>query len=191
MEKPRVVTSVATEPLADTYIKNYLKQDSPSTNELALIQSIKKAARELCEPIANRAFARQTLLVTFDRGDFYENKIVLPRGPVYNISSVKAYDVEGTETELTLNTNYYKYGTDFPELEIGACSTTVPVGLVSGYVRYKVQYITGYTDEDPYKLPELYMIAMGKLASEWYHQRHDWIPVMTSQVREMIQNYSG
>lgn len=190
-------TDVTTEPLTETIIKNYIKYSDTNTTEVALINSMAKAARKAIEERYSLALAAQTLICYIQQSDIYDDKFILPRFPhkgyVANEFLVYAVDYEGTETALVKNTGYYLAGQAANELEINFNTVTTVVGLNTDYCDYKVQYIAGYgISSYTEALPDDLIVAMAKLVAEWYHNRGSWLPVISdySEVHRLCLPYS-
>jgi uncharacterized phiE125 gp8 family phage protein len=71
-----------------------------------LLNAIITAARENVEDITRRALLTQTWDYSFDKFPD-ENYIKIPFGNLQSVTSVKWKDTDGTETTLTLTTDYY------------------------------------------------------------------------------------
>lgn len=93
------------EPVSLAELKLHLRLDDDDSTEDALLNSILVAVREHVEGITRRALLTQTwdfCLDEFPRSDF----IKLPFGNLQSVTSVKWKDTDGTETTLTVTTDY-------------------------------------------------------------------------------------
>lgn len=162
----RVITAVTTEPLTSTEVKLHLRVDD--TTEDNLITILITAAREYCENYTGRALATQTVEAYFDTfgsDDYLE----LPRPPLQSVTSVIYKDSAGTETTMTVNTDYIvdsnsnvgrivlPYGETWPSF------TAYPVNPI------KITYVCGYYTSN--SIPKSIKQAMLLLIGHWYANR--------------------
>lgn len=115
---PVLVTAPATEPVALSDAKTFLRVDG--TADDSLITSLLVTARRACEEYCKRAFITQTWKLTLDRfpceDDFERDQywnllprgeqyaIQLPRQPVQSITSIKTADTANTQTTVAPET---------------------------------------------------------------------------------------
>jgi uncharacterized phiE125 gp8 family phage protein len=93
----KLITPPATEPVSLAEAKTQLAYDS---NDLdTYISNLIIAARQYCEEFQNRAYITQTLEKAFDK--FPENVFELPRPPLKSVTSIKCYDTDNVEHEIT------------------------------------------------------------------------------------------
>lgn len=97
-----VISPPATEPLALSEVKSFLKIES--SDEDVYLTGLIVATRQLIENYLHRALITQTLRLNFDY--FEERKIELWRAPIQSITSVKTTDSNNAQTTIS-NTNYY------------------------------------------------------------------------------------
>ena len=175
-------------------MKNYLKESyGTDAVEDALVVEFINSARLFVEDETRRAFVAQT--ITFQASDDEAiTELLLPYQPIISITSVHSIDVEGTETELTLNTNYNKVGmTGGTEttLLFNRFISTVPVGVVDTMESIRVIYSAGYADNAD--IPRDVVVGIMKLAAENYVNREssvDWsISQVPYDVQTMINHY--
>ena len=183
----KVKTDVTAEPLSLGVIKNYLKFDDTNIDEVALINTMVKAAREACEKYTGLSFAEKTLYAYFTPDDLNDMIIDLPYGPIKSRSdiSMKWIDQEGTETSMTVNTDFWIRGLNNTEIEVSTVWTTV--GVSNTTCDYRAEYIcgygiSGYTEA----LPSGLLLAMAKQVAEWFENREDWMPSLSSSVKKML-----
>ena len=177
----------------ESYIAQYTKEIAAETNasELALIKKMCVAARELCERETELTFGQKTLIAFYypDDVEFRDRELDLPYGPVSSISEVLSISEDGeTETTLTVGTGYYLLGGQFKRVSIPKVYTTQP-GTNSKNDSIKITYVAGFGAADCETLPEVLKVAMAKQVTEWWHNRNNWIPVLHSEIREILQNY--
>ena len=68
------------------------------------------------------------------RWKVYPKIVTLPSAPIVSVTSVKTIDEDGTEEALTLNTDYYSYGSSEIDLEV----------ITGDYPSLEVVYEAGY-----------------------------------------------
>jgi len=175
-------------------VEQYIKYTDTNTEESALIVKMATAARVVCEQFLNMSLAQKTIQVFFSR-DYAKRRgwrVSLPYGPVSlasgDITEVLAVGLDGTETAQTLNTGYYIVGNQFPEIQVFTISGTFPNNAAD--CNYKLTYTAGYgITNKTESLPESIRLAMEKLFYGWYHNRDNWIPVLTSEAEELLQPF--
>lgn len=153
-----VKTDEGTEPVTRAIVVNFIKYDETDATELTLIDSMTKAARELLEQLLNVSLKQKTYQVTFDSDSLDDYRLRLPYGPYKDTFTLSSYDNEGTETALTLNTDFYLTGNLFKELYIPSPST---------YDYYVAEFISGYGTGTE-TLPAVLSDAICKLVKFWY-----------------------
>lgn len=186
--QPRIKTDISTEPVTQAVAKNYIKYDGSDSTELALITSMIKSARELCEKHTGLVFAEKTIYFFVDPEDLdYRKRVDIPYYPIISVEAVYSIDDEGTETALTLNTGYYLYGMTQKQVYF---PNTILIGVdATEVVSYRVEYKAGYGHADTEALPEVLKMAILKQTAEWYENRENWIPVLSSEVEKILNNY--
>ena len=104
----RIVTDISTEVLTAATVQQYIKfDDTANTTELSLIAEMTSAVRALFEKRTGLSFGERTYECFFRRN---EAPFILPVNPVISVDKVETVDYQGTKTELTLNSGYYKRG---------------------------------------------------------------------------------
>jgi len=161
--KTWVKTDVVTEPVTSTEAKLFCKISG--TQDDTLIASLIKSARMTIENYTGLALAEKTLYTTFDLPGL-NNILDLPVQPVKSVASVKIIDIEGNETALTLNTDYYLIDSPWTKIKIGNV-------WVSDGVLLKVEYTVGYGASGCPALPEALKIAVLKEIATQYERRED------------------
>lgn len=158
-----VKTDVATEPVTSAEAKLWAK--IPSTADDSIVTMLITSAREAMEKYTNTSCASKTLIAEWD-GMPEEKVFKLPYGPISSITSVKTVDDEGTETALTLNTEYWVYGTIWKQVEIGK----IWPGDVT---RIKIEYVAGYGATNCPALPgELKECILKEIATSYFNREN-------------------
>lgn len=133
--------------------------------EDALFSDLITAAREYCEEITRRALATQTIEAYLQRFP-YCDRFELPRPPLQSVTSVKYTNSSGSETTMTVGTDYLVDtdslvgGIVLPYAEVWPTATLYPVNPI------KVRYVAGYTT-----LPRLIKQAMLLHIGYFYNNR--------------------
>jgi len=145
--------------------KNYLKQAYSGIDvEDTLIKEMVQAARQWIEEYINQSIIKkQVVAFTYDELEVFE----LPYPPVSSISEVAKIDLEGNETAMVKNTDYYEVGLTDKKLVLyktWATSGNEIVGLKATYIAKMA--------EIPYPLKD----ATRALLSEMYVNRGDASP---------------
>lgn len=155
--------------------------DADLTEHDARLTSYIKAARELAEEYTKRSFVEQEWLLTlwafstyeYAWGAAYPGAIVLPRGPVIAVNSLKYYDASGTQ--LTLDpSSYLLDASDEPSRLYPAYNQFWPSaawrpGAVE--VAYKAGYQSAGSPTDAATVPERARQAILALVSHWFANR--------------------
>ena len=143
-----------TEPVSLEEAKNHLRVSNDL--EDTLIGEIISSAREWCENYCNRSFIEKTVeLYISQANDTYEFDIT--HGPILSIDEVYSIDKSGTETLLTLNGDYYLYGSKYKTIEFTQSA--------SENISYKIVYTT--QDDCPDSVKQ----AILKLVNEMWVNR--------------------
>ena len=186
----KVTTDLSSEPIALAVAKNKIQATyGTDATEDAEINSLIKAARQMIEKYCNLSLGEKTIEILYHRDEVHDKRVKLPYGPHGDISEVVSIDQEGTETELELNSGYFKRGNQFKELEFKSMLAN-PFHESSGLTYdYKVTLSVGYgiseTTED---LPEVFKQAIGLQVAKWYHHQFDG--QLWEEVKKLINAYS-
>lgn len=101
----KLITAPTIEPITMLETKLHLRIGNDVSDEDSLVDAIIKASREHVEDITRRCLLTQTW--DFSIQDWPEaNYIKLPGGNLQSVTSVKWKDTDGTETTLTVTTDY-------------------------------------------------------------------------------------
>lgn len=157
-----IKTDATVEPVIEATLKNFIKYDESETTETALITSLAKAAREFLEQYLNVSLASKTYQLTFDYRAVDDYHLRIPFGPVVSITSLAYYDIEGTETALTKNTDYYVRGLKFQDLYIPSLPDDV---------YFILEYVSGYGGTGMEDVPETIKTAICELTKYWYDRQ--------------------
>lgn len=171
-----VQTQPSAEPLSEAEIRNYLK--ATDTADQALILMMGKTARKFCEEFTHRGLMTQTLKLSLDATEdmnnplwegmrtgpylnYYKNYIVLPRGPVTAVTSLKTFNDSDQATTMA-DSRYYVDTAREPSRIVLRTGETFPTALRvanSIEVIYTVGYANASSVPEPLKLGMLMHIA--------------------------------
>lgn len=143
-------------------MKNYLKQSYTNlTLEDRLIEQMIQSARRWIEGYINKSVIQKTI-VAFTTDELAEFDLPMP--PVTTITSVKRVDLQGTETTLTKNTDYYEIGLTEKTLQFMAIWATVSYSIAGIKVTYTAKM------EDAGELDICKTACMMIVAENYYHR---------------------
>ncbi len=147
--------------LAETL--NYLKQSYGTlTVEDTLVKDLIQSARMWIEEWIGQSIISKTIIAyTQDEMDYF----VLPMSPIVSVTTVYRISLEGVETLLTKNTDYYEVGLTSKTI----CTYPVWSSIGSSVVGIKVTYETGMT-EIPKTLKECCLALVSHL---YFHRGED------------------
>ena len=188
----RTITDLSSEPVTLAVVKNRIKAKyGTDATEDAEINSMIKAARQMIELYCDLSLGSKVIEIFYHADEVSAKRVRLPAGPHSVMTSVKRINQEGTETALTLNTDYYKRGTLFWELEF-LTSTVNPwsEGAVTAD-DYKIRLTAGYGitgDNATETIPEAIKQAIELQVLLWYHFNFDG--QIYSEVKKMLKRYS-
>ena len=169
----RIKTDLEAEPLILAVMSQFLKYEDNQTAENTLISSMISSVRTILEQRTGLVFAAKTFEVHFDPSDY---PFVIPVYPIISVDSMVAIDYKGTETSLTLNTDYYKTGLYEIDLIVNSLLNYDVMAESDKYKdRYKVTCKAGYGDDDTETLPVALLNAMQSQVFQWYQNRDDFM----------------
>ena len=170
----RIKTDLEAEPLSLIVMSQFLKYEDNQTAENTLISSMISSVRTILEQRTGLVFASKTFEVHFDPSDY---PFVIPVYPIISVDSMVAIDYQGTETDLTLNTDYYKTGMYEIDLIINSLLNYNPETLDDDkyHDRYKVTVKAGFGHDDTETLPVALLNAMQSQVFQWYQNRDDFM----------------
>lgn len=157
------VTSAATEPVTLADAKAHARVDVSADD--ALISSLIVAAREFCERCTGRTFAQRTFVQTMRHFPEYGADIIVQRSPLISVQSVNYYAADGTDTLMTVATDYRVRANAMPgRISLPVTFTRWPiVSTVDDAVR--IAYTAGGS------VPQIARQAMLMLIAHWYENR--------------------
>jgi len=189
----RVISDLASEPITTNVMKNRLKAKyGTDTTEDAEIASMIKSARQLIETYCNVSLGSKVIEIFVHADEIKSRRIRLPYGPhsVMTADYPVSVDQDGTETALTLNTDYYKRGNLFWELEF-LLATVNPWNEDSLTANdYKIRLTAGYGITGTYAtetIPNEYIEAIKIQVQQWYHNQYDW-GLLSGAVKNLLKN---
>jgi uncharacterized phiE125 gp8 family phage protein len=157
----RVVTDIVTEPVTAVEAKLYCKVQDTADDSLFTI--LITSARRMLEKYTSCSFAKKTIHATWvETPD--DNIIELPYGPIISVDKVYRIDEEGTEEELTLNSDYFVMGDQDAIIRITKYWSSGNVHENS----IRVEYKAGYGDTATEPLPtELKLAILKQIATDY------------------------
>jgi uncharacterized phiE125 gp8 family phage protein len=178
----------AVEPATLAEVKNYIKENyGTDTVEDTLITDMITAARMFIENETQVALVLQDVVYWAMDEDEAIGELRLPFAPVNTITSVVRKDMEGTETELTLNSDYYSYGLENDWIRLNKTWSTGAVDRDPIYITYESGHATAAA------MPKELKLACMKLVAENYVNRDssvDWsISSVPYDVAVWIEHY--
>jgi len=183
----RIKTDLSTEPVTATEAKNFCKVTTTADNDLFTI--LIKAARRSLEQFTSSSFAEKTIHATWIKMP-EDNELELPYGPIISVDAVYWIDSEGTETEATLNTDYWVLGDQDLVVKV---SNRWSSGWVSTDQSVRVEYTAGYGDTLTQTLPEELKLAIMKQIATDYEMREDVAPggvtVLSNESKRLAAPY--
>lgn len=187
----RVTADITSEPVELEVVKGYIRSQTGVTAEDTILNTMIKTARQKCEEYKGVAVAEKTISLTVCGDDIIDSRFVIPVYPVISVESITPYDNTGAAgTALTQGTDYYEYGVQNREVEILEKWFTVGVGA-EDIVQYIIVFKAGYGDDDTEELPEGFKMAIYKQVASWYINREDYLPVLSSEVKDMLDELFG
>jgi uncharacterized phiE125 gp8 family phage protein len=174
----------------EKWINKYITYPSDGdADNLALINEMCIAARELSEKELNRALAEKTLTVFWEldevkRQDF---RVSIPYGPISAIDSVYIVYADGTaDLELTANSDYYLFGNQYKDIWMAEVTGTAGTGEIAGY---KVSYVCGYDSSGCEAIPKALKVIMASQVWQWYDKRADNL-VLSAGTKKALQQFT-
>lgn len=178
MRQAVLKTTAASFPVTLPEAKNHLDiVDDDSQNEL--IQRLIEAGCEYVSEITSRALIESTWRLLLSRfpecGDDYEDRIVLPKGNLRSVTSVKYWPVGSSA--ITWNSTNYDVDTDSePGAVVLADSISWPTDSLRAFNGVEVEFVAGW-DEPGEASPSKGQVPIGikqailLLVGHWYENR--------------------
>lgn len=183
----RTHTDITTEPVSATEAKLFCRVTG--TEEDSLFTILISAARRALEQYTGASFAQKTLHVTFDKFDKSDDYYELPYGPIISVDAVYLIDSEGTESALTLNSDYYVFGDQDIKVRV---YKTWSSGL-SYPQSIRIEYKAGYGNAVTETLPAELKLAILKQIATDYEMRENIAPggitVLDNAARKLAAPY--
>jgi uncharacterized phiE125 gp8 family phage protein len=171
----RLITAPATEPVSLTEAKLQCRVDG--TDEDALLTLYIAAARSFVENCTGRALVSQTWEQVLD--DF-SDAMILPKGPVQSITSIKYFDT--SEVEQTLASDQYTLdNVSDPAWVVRPDDVTYP-DVADGVNNVIIRFVAGYSD-----LPGEIKAALLVLIASWFDNRST--AVIPQAVHDLLSNH--
>lgn len=139
----KIITAVATEPVALSEARLQLRLPDIVTEEDSLITAWITAAREAAEHYTGRALAAQTLEAVLDEFPGDDEAIDLPMPPVASVTSIKYDDEDGVEQ--TLATSKYALSTYGDSRRINLTYDSEWPDTRDQPNAVRIRFVTGYT----------------------------------------------
>lgn len=162
-------TAPASEPLSLEEVKAHLRE--PGTDEDALIEGLRLAAREYVEAYTNRALFTQSWYLKLDAFPCDDAPIVLPKPPCQSVTAITYVDQNGT-TQTWSSSLYQTALPSGPKAQYGriqpAYQQSYPLTR-SQPEAVTVEFIAGWSTVA--LIPESIRRAMLLMIGHWYTHR--------------------
>ncbi len=164
-----ITTEPTTEPLTTQEVKSHVRQDISDDDDY--IDALITAARKSAETFTNRQFITATYTLNLDRFPRGKNGTVikLSRPPIVSVSSVKYFDVDGTQQTLVADTDYQVDVLSEPGRLAPAPSMFWPSVQAERLNPIEIIYIAGYGAAGA--VPQGIKQALLLLVAHWYERR--------------------
>lgn len=179
-----LVTAPAEEPISLQDATAHLRLEDDAT-DVALVNSLIKAARQEAENHTHRAFITQTWDLNFDT---FPTVIKIPKSPLVSVTHVKFYDTAGAQQTLAAS-NYIVDAPAGPQCLEGRITLSATGAWPAIQVRtnaISVRFVAGYGVA--FAVPEPIKSAMKLIIGHLYENRENVvITERGSIVQEMPQ----
>lgn len=169
----RVTTDIVTEPVSVAEAKLYCKVQD--TADDTLFSTLITSARRMLEKYTMTSFAEKTIHATWVEVP-KQNYVELPYGPIISVDHIYRIDEEGTEEELTLNSDYYVLGDQDAIVKIVPYWSS-GTGLVNSI---RAEYKAGYDNAATEDLPMELKLAILKQVATDYELRENIVAGVTT-----------
>jgi len=181
-----VTTGPASEPLTSTEVKNHLKVDFTTDDDL--ITTLIESARQWAEDELNMGLLPQTVKETFDcfpksTAGNPNQLIFLSLSPVRSITDITYTDEDGTPGQ-TVSTSAYTLSSYHKPPVIGLKLDQEWPDTSEELANVIVEYTIGYDDTD--SIPSNIKQAMLMKISEWYEKRADYASRYKSAAEKLL-----
>ncbi|MBK7873921.1 MAG: phage head-tail connector protein [Saprospiraceae bacterium] len=178
----RVSVEPASEPLSPTEVKNWLKVDSSTDDDLITI--LIASARQEVERYCQIALLPQTIVETFNC--FYSYGLRLSVSPLISVTSI-TYLSPGESSASTLSTDLYAvHPSERPPLVYRKAYATFPT-VEAQMAVINVTYQAGYANAAA--VPAAIKKAMLMLIADSYQNRQDSVKQLPTAVEYLLNPY--
>lgn len=181
-----VKTDLTTEPVSSTEAKLFCKVTG--TTEDTLFAILIPAARKALEKYTQSSFGEKEIHATWvvpPDDMIFE----LPYGPIQSVDAVYTIDEEGSETALTLNSEYYVYGSQDLIVKVSKFWSSGDVALN----QVRIEYTAGYGGTGVDALPEALKLAVLKQIATDYELRENIViggaTVLANEAKKLAAPY--
>jgi len=169
----RVTTDIVTEPVSVAEAKLYCKVQD--TADDTLFSTLITSARRMLEKYTMTSFEEKTIHATWVEVP-KQNYVELPYGPIISVDHIYRIDEEGTEEELTLNSDYYVLGDQDAIVKIVSYWSSGTILVNSIRAEYKAGYDNAATEDLPMELK----LAILKQVATDYELRENIVAGVTT-----------
>ena len=177
----RLVTAPGSYPVSTASAKAQCRVDHDDEN--TLIEGLIAAATDYVELYLGRALVSQTWELVLD--DF-SDEILIGKGPVSSITSVKYYDPDGVEQTLSSSTYSFDATADPQRITLNPGYSWPSID--EGVAKITIRFVCGYST-----VPAPIKQAMLLLIAQWYDNRADATDrpmiAMPNAVAALLTNY--
>jgi uncharacterized phiE125 gp8 family phage protein len=181
----QILTRSSTNLVTKTEAKNYIKVDFTADDDL--IDDMILAAQYAIEAFTGKTLIETKYRIFLEYDELEDRRYTLPFSPHSTVDSVKSVDLDGTETTLVLNSDYYKVGTTKFDLVFMTFVSTTGLTLPN----YKIEFTSKWAASPG--IPELYKQAVLKAIENFYCNRGSYVVGTTAaklpdNVKAMLQS---
>lgn len=162
----RIKTDLTEEPVSVAEAKLFCRVSG--TEEDELFATLITSARQSLEKYTSCSFASKTIHATWvesTKDDTYE----LLYGPIISVDKVYRIDYEGTEEEMTLNSDYYVFGDQDVIVKVSRYWSSGMITTSS----VRIEYTAGYGNIATEILPDAIKLAILKQVATDYELREN------------------
>lgn len=183
----RTYTDIAVEPVTLDEAKSVCR--ITGTQDDILLSIMITSARQTIERYLNASVAEKTLHATWIEPPD-DDVLELPYGPHIAVSAVYRIDSEGTETLLTVNSDYWVYGDQDLVLKVNKYWSSSGSAAQQSI---RVEYTAGYGNDSTETLPEVIRLAILKEVVTQYEMRENITPggaaELSNEAKRLIAPY--
>jgi uncharacterized phiE125 gp8 family phage protein len=170
----RLITAPTELPVTLDEVKSYCRVDG-TADDVTLNTQI-AAATSYVEQYTGRAIMAQTWELVLDA---FSDAIMIGKGPVQSVTSVKYYDNDNVLQTLS-DTDYVLDNVSDPAWLVRPTDVTYPT-VADGVNNVIVRFVAGYTTT-----PEPIRVAIMMIVAQWFDERSS-----TSSVRQSVTSEGG